>query len=533
MLGGIPLARRVSEAVFRVGVGICAAAVAAFLLARLTAWPPHEDETLALFVGDDSLLDVLATVQGERGGAPLHFLIAWAVGGLGGGLTELRLASAALAVAAVPLVALLGARLAGRAAGLGAAAIVSASWMLLFHGIYARMYSLFLATSLLSYLALLRAVEHGGARRWTLWGLATIVTVAAHPYGALVVGSQGLYVLLRRARLREAVPAFAIVGLIGTPFWYSDLVLARRFEVGVGGGGQRLDGPIDVLAYLARAAGDATAGWGPVLGAVLLLALAGLVALWRTRRDAAALVLIVFATPALALLGARLGSSAAPESRHLIFALPFLAVLIALGLLVAGGRSRVLAPALLVALLAAELVWAHGRTPLLFEGEPGARAAARADASAWLAETGRPDDVLFGYDPLFLGAWERDRSVSRLVVPRADPALALDTLQEAGTLGRGVWVLDASDTNNFAPADTIELRVPRPAATFEAQTFGPFLVVRTLEPVVTPGRFLELSSNVMITGKSLHLGDADINFVTVRKAADQLSRERSASTSSR
>ena len=49
----------------------------------------------------------------------------------------------------------------------GAPAIVatilaSASWMLLFHGVYGRMYSLFLFTSLLSFLALLEATETGG-----------------------------------------------------------------------------------------------------------------------------------------------------------------------------------------------------------------------------------------------------------------------------------------------------------------------------------------------------------------------------------
>ena len=76
----------------------------------------------------------------------------------------------------------------------------------------------------------------------------------------------------------------------------------------------------------------------------------------------------------------------------------------------------------------AELVWAHGRTPLLFDGEPASRSAARAEASAWLARTSRPDDVLFGYDPLFLGAWERNDGFSSTVVPRADPVLALDAL---------------------------------------------------------------------------------------------------------
>ena len=78
---------------------------------------PHEDETLALFVGRDSLLGLLDHVTRERGGAPLHFLLAWAVAHLGFGLGGLRLVSAAFAVASLPLVALL-ATAAHRARGL-------------------------------------------------------------------------------------------------------------------------------------------------------------------------------------------------------------------------------------------------------------------------------------------------------------------------------------------------------------------------------------------------------------------------------
>src|SRR5439155_1723460 len=79
----------------------------------------------------------------------------------------------------------------------------------------------------------------------------------------------------------------------------------------------------------------------------------------------------------------------------------------------------------LAALVALELAWGEHKTPLLFRGEPTARVHARDAASGWLAATGRPDDVLFGYDPLYLGAWERDRVSSQPVVPRADPKLAL------------------------------------------------------------------------------------------------------------
>ena len=139
--------------------------------------------------------------------------------------------------------------------------LVSASWVLLFHGVYGRMYSLFLFTSALSYLRLLWAIDRGGAWRFGLWGLAALACIASHPYGALVLASQGLYVLLVRRRVRAAVVAFAVVGVLATPFWLADLRLANRFDVGVGNEAARLGSPLPVLSYLKDVAGDFTAGW--------------------------------------------------------------------------------------------------------------------------------------------------------------------------------------------------------------------------------------------------------------------------------
>ena len=119
-------------------------AAAAFLLHQLMAWPPHEDETLALFVGRDSLGGVVEHVTRERGGAPLHFLLAWAVAHAGLGLGALRLVSAAFALASLPLVALLGLRLAGRRQRSSRRCILRRQLDFLFHGVYGRMYSLFL-----------------------------------------------------------------------------------------------------------------------------------------------------------------------------------------------------------------------------------------------------------------------------------------------------------------------------------------------------------------------------------------------------
>src|SRR5438309_3443947 len=306
---------------------------------------------------------------------------------LGGGLGALRLLSALFAVGSVPLVGLIGARLAGRTAGLAAAALASGSWVLLFHGVYGRMYSLFLFTSALSYLALLRALDDGSWGKWTLWGLAIVATVATHPYGALVLASQGIFVLLRLrgARLRAAVAAFAAVGVVCIPFWRTDLVLAGRFDVSVGGGGQKLGGPLPVLRYLKTVAGDFSAGYGAGLVVVLALAAFGLVELARTRRPSAILVGVVFATPTAMFLVASFGSQTSPESRHLIFALPFFSTLLGAALVRLGRLRHRAAPALAVTALAAplalEVAWGHHKTPLLCRGEPQARAHARDAAS--------------------------------------------------------------------------------------------------------------------------------------------------------
>lgn len=517
-----PLALSASpDTLFRIGVGALTAVVAAFLFARLTVWPPHEDETLALFAGRGSVGQLIRTVLGERGGAPLHFLFAWVITHTGGGLVELRLVSTLFAVASVPLIAVLVARLTDRAVGLVATAIVVPSWMLLFHGIYGRMYSIFLFTATLSYIALLRALERRDRRHWLLWGLAMLACIATHPYGALVLGSQGLYVLCAR-RLREAVIPFAAVFVLALPFWHSDTVLANRFDVGVGGGGTKLGSPFAILKYLARVAGDFTVGWLAVRVVVLLTALVGFVLLTRMWRRSAVFVACVLVTPFLFFAATRIGSGmASPESRHLIFVLPFFALLVALPL-VRIARNRygvVVVMAVLLALGAGEVAWGMHNTRTLYVGEAPLRTSSRDAASTWLAATSRPNDILFGYDPLFLGAWEQNRSFSETVVPRADTKLALHVLYgQPKPLGRGVWVLDASDNNNFTPRLHIPLRYPRAASKFEARVFGPFLVIRSRKPTGTIREFLLQTQAVQLVGQSLYLGDSDINLLTVERA---------------
>lgn len=503
-----------------VGVAAAATVAAAFLLHQLMAWPPHEDETLALFVGRDSFAGVVEHVTRDRGGAPLHFLVSWAVAQLGFGLGGLRLVSAAFAVASLPLVALLACRLAGRRAALVATALLAGSWVFLFHGVYGRMYSLFLFLSLASFLTLLRAVARG---RWTWlpWALTTLLCVAAHPYGALVLGAQGLYLLLaHRDRIRGAAVAFGSVIVLGAPFWLSDLVLAGRFDVGVGGGGEKLGGPAAIATYLWHTAGDFSSGSWPMLVAVLGLAAVGLGVVGR---DARLLTAAVVAVPVATFLATRLGGSTSPESRHLIFVAPFLATLVGAGIVRATRRAPALALLVVGTLLVVEVGWAWHRTPQLFEWEPVKRQTARAGAETYLATTSRSDDVLFGYEPLYLGAWERNAAFSSIVLPRADSRLALRTLEaQRRPLGRGVWILDASKRNNLQPRLEIATGSPAPRGAFVTRSFGPFLVIRTKKPVGTPARYLIRAAAAMRLGRALGIGDADVNLQTVERAAQAL-----------
>jgi hypothetical protein len=520
-------ARDIPARWFWSGVALTAAGVAAVLAVYLETWPPHEDEALAVFVARGSLPHVLHTVIADRGGAPLHFVLVWAVVHMGGGLAAVRAISLVFAVASVPAIAMLGARLADRLTGLVAAVLASGSWILLFHGVYGRMYSLFLFTSALSFIAMLDALARGGRRRFVLWGIAALAALASHPYAVLVLAAQTIYAVLGGERRRSALTTLAVVGVCAAPFWWADVVLQRRFEVGVGGGGARLGSPSSVVHYFWWASGDLAAGHHEWSTPVLVLAAAGFVLLGARRRRSALLTACVVLVPAIAFVAATLRSTASPEARHLIFALPFFSTMLAAPV-VGLGRVRppataALALAAVVLLLVGEVRWAQRKTPQLFDGDTPAKAEARARAADWLVARSLPDDVLFGYEPVYLAAWNRDRALSKDALPRADATLLVHALRAIPRpLGHGVWVFDADDTTNVWRRPTIRYAVPAPADDFEARTFGPYLVIRSRSALITPARYLAVSAGVMELGRLLRIGDADVNLGAIRGAAAKL-----------
>ena len=515
---------------YRLGVAAITTGLGILLLARLHALPPHEDETLVFFVSHSSLRDMLGTVLGERGGAPLHYLLAYLAGLVDPGLTSLRLVSVAFAVASMPAIAALVARLSDRRTALVATLLAAVSWTTLYHGIYARMYSLFLFTSVLSLLLLLRALERGSRGRWAAWAAGTLTLLATQPYGVLVLAAEVVYVAALRARrplsLRGPLLALGAVLLLAAPLWRSYALLASRFDVGVGESSSELGSPLDVLEYLWDVFGDFVAGWPAASIPAALLAVLGLVVLARTRPDAAVLTLAAAGVPVVALLAAGSGPGVSLESRHLIFLLPFATMAIAAGLLRIGAALGPAGPGVVAAVLgfflAAQVVWGLDRTRWLYTGEPATRAEARSEAAAWLALSGREDDVLFGYEPTYLDAWEHGAPYGRVFVPRADASLAVEALEEAGEpLGRGVWVLDASE---YADQSRAPMSIPpsTPGPGFETRAFGPFLLVRTVEPPGTPEEFFEATLAVQELALELGIGDAARTALTAEEALAKL-----------
>lgn len=518
---------------YRLGVVAITAGLGVFLLLRLHALPPHEDETLVFFLTQGSFADMLGTVLGERGGAPLHYLLAYVAGLADPGLTSLRLVSVAFAVASMPAVAALVSRLADRRTALVATVLAAVSWMTLYHAIYGRMYSLFLFTAVLSLLLLLRGLERGSRGRWAAWAAATLALLATQPYGALVLASEVAYVGVLRLRrpFPLGTPAIALAAVIAlaAPLWRTYWLLASRFDVGLGESSSELGSPLEVVEYLWDVLGDVVAGWPLAAVSAALLAALGLAVLARSRPETAILTGIAVGVPVVALLAAGSGPGVALESRHLIFLAPFVTMTIAAGLLRLGAAAGPAGPGVVAAilgfLLAAQVTWGLDRTHWLYAGEPEARSQARAEAADWLAERARADDVLLGYEPTYLDAWEHGAPYGGAFVPRADPALAVEELEDASGLGHGVWVLDASDYIDQSEAPlTITATTPGPE--FETAAFGPFLVVRTVEPVGTPEAFLEATIDVQELGLELEIGDAALNLSTAEQALERLGASR-------
>ncbi len=294
----------------------------------------YEDEAVAGLISMRPLGEVLETVMLDRGGAPLHFVLAHGVFAVDTSADALRWLSVVCAVAAVPLCFDLGRRLGGQAAGLVAAAVAASSTALAVYGSFGRMYALYVLVAALAADLFVRALELRTQGSVAAAAAAFWMLVAVHPYGLIpaLVALAVAAMLWRGRSLRSALPV-AVAVLASIPFVLADLRLADRSDVGEGA--SALASPGDAWGELVAAVSAFAGGSGVFLVVFTGLAVAGLVVL-AAQRPAVAALAVAFAVPPVLFVLIPAGSQPDLSPRHLFYGLPLWAAAIGVG--VAGLR---------------------------------------------------------------------------------------------------------------------------------------------------------------------------------------------------
>src|SRR5262249_61757660 len=146
----------------------------------------HGAEAVAGLIGAQPLGVVLHTVVLDRGGAPLHFVLAHLAFSVDGSPTTLRWLSLVFALGTIPLCYDLARRLAGQFAGLTAAALTATSQLLGIYATFGRMYSLFAFTSALALDLFVRAVDSPTRRTLAAAAAAALLPVVVPPFAFFI-----------------------------------------------------------------------------------------------------------------------------------------------------------------------------------------------------------------------------------------------------------------------------------------------------------------------------------------------------------
>ena len=377
-----------------VGPPLVLAGLMTLLFARLlpdvSDKPLHEDEAVAGLISARPLGDVLQTVVLDRGGAPLHFVLAHIALAVDLSPQALRWLSVVFALATIPLCYDLARRLSGSLAGLIGAALAATSQLLTIYGTFGRMYSLFAFASVLAVDLFVRALDRPTQKSALAAAASSILPLAVHPFGVFLFAAEVIVAcwLWRGRNISASMPAIA-VALCAVPLVLTNLHLSDRYAPEAG---------YPTGEAVLRAFGGATGGSGFVLAASTLAAAVGALILARRRPATAAFaVLTLLVPPTLLTLAAEAGfvtDRLAP--RHFAFTLPVWIGLVATGLNELRRPLGVAAVIVLVA-LAPEAVPDPRTLPT------GAPAAVTSPA-AWLQERLSPGDVLYPYSPVFLAA---------------------------------------------------------------------------------------------------------------------------------
>jgi hypothetical protein len=401
---------------------------AAFLLARIvpdvSGKPLFDDEVVAGLTAVHPFGELFDIVIFDRGGAPLHFVLAHVALWFDASPEALRWLSIVFAVATIPVCWNLGRRLGGPVAGAVAAIVAGTSSMLAVYGSVGRMYAIFAFASAVAIDLFVRALDLRTPRAAFWAALAALFLPAVHPYGLVVVAVEaGVALAIWRGRpLKPALPILAL-GVLLTPFVIADVRLSERF--GVTASGEGSVAPPDFAARQLGEALQAFAGGAGILALLFFgLALAGLFVVFRSRPAVAVFAALVLAAVPILMVLARAESELVHQltPRHLMFGLPLWAALVGVGVarLVRGLPPVAIAAAVGAVALAGALAPAGISDP---RDDPNATEARLAGPATWVRDHAEADSLLLFYSPVFLEALPAAQDAT--AVPRSGRPLAM------------------------------------------------------------------------------------------------------------
>ena len=171
------------------------------------------DEVATVHILRHGFGGMISGVTSGESTPPLYYIVAWAWSKLfGTGEVGLRSLSALFGTLTIPLAFVLGRELAGRRAGLVAAALVAFNPLLVWYSQEARSYALMVLLTGLSLLAMLRVLERPSPRRLVGWAAVSIAAIATHYFAGFLVGAEALWLLYRAVPSRQVLVAAAAVG---------------------------------------------------------------------------------------------------------------------------------------------------------------------------------------------------------------------------------------------------------------------------------------------------------------------------------
>lgn len=466
-----------------------AVGAAVFLAVRLRSEvgtkPYFEDEAVAGLIAARPLPEVIHTVLWERGGSPLHFVLAHFVLSAWPSIGALRWLSVVCALGVVVCAYALARELAGAPAGVVAAWIVATSALLHVYGTFGRMYSLLALVGGLNMLLFLRALERPTQLRVAVAAASGWLLAAAHPFGGITVAVETViaaWLWWPGRDVRRAIPV--VVAAIATaPLAIAELRLALRFDVSASNG-TALGSGGSAGTQLESATRGFAGGGSIVFWLFFALALAGAAVVARRSLCLAIVGAAALLLPPLLSLVAHVQdtSTAFLSARHLMQSLPLWAALIGAGTMrIAAWRSRGAAVALVAAAavaLIAVVTPASARDPrthYVFLAQAG-DVRTSAAVGEWLEERIEPRDLLFPYSVPYLRALRTSRHARSL--PRGQARTLLASVDDVDQAER-LWIAVPLGANETPIAS--QLRVLR--RTDVVQVFPRWLIVGARPPL--------------------------------------------------